>query len=211
MIRFTPETLYGWLSDYDSFSYEFKRFCFQIGQAFGLSLEFDSNTLKLAHQKWHEDSEIWRTQHFPNEADALSHIKLVALLLHHLSSSPFFSGVYEHDFQKDPDYRFAGNEHHFQEARGELIAAREAILSLDFCLSIICWYEERRIDREQAFEFRMTRDLRHDIISHLVSRKTDPKSLYLILKALFIRPPKKKTAANSPSTGAKPGAAKPRQ
>lgn len=198
MIKFSSSTLYDWLSDYESFSYDFKRFCFQIGQAFGLSLEFDSNTLQLAHQKWNEDSEIWRTQHFPNEASALSHIKLIALLLHHLSASPFFSAVYEHQFENQPDYSFAGSEKQYAEARAELIAAREAILSLDFCLSIICWYEERRIDREQPFEFRMTRDLRHDVISHLVSRQTDPKALYLILKALFIRSPKLRVI-NAPS------------
>jgi hypothetical protein len=205
IIPFGPSTIYDWLSDYDSFNYEFRRFCFQLGQAFGLDLQFDGNQLKLAHQNWHDDCENWRNHHFPGQAEALSHIKVTALLLHHLSGTPLFSAVYDHEFNSDPSYTFCGTQAQFDEAKAELVAAREAILSLDFCLGIICWYEERRIDREQPYEFRMTRDLRHDIISHLVSRKTDPKALYLILKALFIRSPKR-TAANSPSTAAKPGA-----
>jgi hypothetical protein len=205
-IQFGPSTLYDWLSDFDSFNYEFRRFCFQIGQAFGLDLQFDGNTLRLVHQKWHDDCENWRTQHFPGEpAAALSHIKVSALLLHHLSAAPFFSAVYDHEYTSDLNYTFCGSPAQYDEARSELIAAREAILSFDFCLAIICWYEERRIDREQAYTFRMTRDLRHDMISYLVSRKTDPKALYLILKALFIRFPKR-GVANTPSIAAKPGA-----
>jgi hypothetical protein len=209
MIPFGPSTLYDWLSDYGSFNYEFRRFCFQIGQAFSLDLQFDGNQLKLAHGKWHDDCEDWRTHHFPGQATAISHVKMAALLLHHLSATPFFSGVYDHAFSSNPDYRFVGTPAQFEEAKAELVAAREAILSLDFCLSIICWYEERRIDREQAYEFRMTRDLRHDIISYLVSRNTDPKALYLILKALFIRSPKR-GVANNPSIAATPDSEAPR-
>lgn len=186
---FRESTLYEWLTDYDGFSYEFKRFIFQITQAFGLDCRFDSNTLRLAHAKWKEDCEVWRTQHFAGEADALSHIKVAALLLHNLASSPFIAGLYDHEFTTEPEYHFSGTPEQYDEARQDLISAREVILSLDFCISIICWYEERRIDRTDPHVFRMTVDLRHDIISYLVSRQSEQKAVYLILKALFIRRP----------------------
>jgi hypothetical protein len=155
-MKFNETTLYGWLSDYDSFSYEFKRYIFQLAQAFELECRFDNNTLQLAHAKWGEDCEIWRTQHFEGETVALSHIKLAALLLHNLASAPFIAGLYHHEYTSDLDYQFSGTEEQYGEAKQDLVSAREVILSLDFCISIICWYEERRIDRIDPYEFRMT-------------------------------------------------------
>jgi len=187
MIRFRESTLYGWLSDYDSFADSFKRYIVYITQAFGLDCRFDENTLHEAHRKWAEDCEIWRKQHFKEESEALSHIKLTALLLHHLSRVPFISALYEHEYTSDLHYEFAGTDAQKQEARDQLVAAREVILSLDFCISVICWYEERRIDGE--YRFNMNVEFRHDIISFLVARGADPKPLYLILKALFMRKP----------------------
>ncbi|RZM99100.1 hypothetical protein CWO91_36435 [Bradyrhizobium genosp. SA-3] len=55
--------------------------------------------------------------------------------------------------------------------------------SLYFCLAVICWYEENRIDRKELFVLRLS----HDILSYLVSRQTDPKAVYLIIESLFIR------------------------
>lgn len=190
MIHFKESTLYEWRSDYDSFADSFKRYVIYITQAFGLDCRFDDNTLREAHRKWAEDCEIWRKQHFKGEVEALSHIKLAALLLHHLSRVPFISALYEHEFTSDLHYEFSGTESQKEEAKGQLVAAREVILSLDFCISIICWYEERRIDRVEAYRFNMTVDMRHDIISFLVARGADAKPLYLILKALFLRTPK---------------------
>lgn len=187
MIEFAADTLYDWQSDYDAFNYAFKRFCFQIAQAFSLDVQFDSNALKLVHEKWAADCEIWRTQHFPGETAALSHIKVAALLLHNLSISPYIGQVKPHQFNSERHYSFSGSAAQLEEAKADLVAARDVVLALDFCLSVICWYEENRIDRVEAFVFRMTPDLRHDVLSYLVSRQTDPKALYLILKALFIR------------------------
>lgn len=189
MIRFEPDTLYDWLADYESFSYSFKRYCFALGQAFGLDIRFDSNTLKLAHENWVADCEVWRTQHFPNETDALSHTKLCALLLHALSTVPYIASVAEHDYNEDLEYRFTGSAKQFGEAKADLVAAREVVLALDFCLSVISWYEQNRIDRKEQFSFRLTPDLRHDIISYLVARQTEPKAIYLILEALYVRMP----------------------
>jgi hypothetical protein len=189
MIRFEPDTLYDWLEDCEGFCYSFKRYCFSIAQAFGLDITFDSNSLKLAHQKWASDCEIWRTQHFPNETDALSHTKVVALLLHNLAPAPYISRVVDHEFTNDLDYQFCGSEPQYIEARKDLIAARDVVLALDFCLAVIAWYEGNRIDRKEQFAFRLTPDLRHDILSYLVARQTDPKAVYLFLEALFIRTP----------------------
>lgn len=187
MIRLTSDTVYAWLTDYESFAYDFKRTCFVTCQALGLDCRFDEAALKLVHDKWVEACEAWRTEHFPEEADALSHLKVIALLLYHLSLSPYISAVYNHSFGNDLYYSFSGTDEEKLEARDEIVAAREVILALDFCISVAVWYEERRIDRASPFDNRMTRDLRHDIISYLVSRQGDSKGLYLVLKALFIR------------------------
>lgn len=147
------------------------------------------------------DCEVWRTQHFPNETDALSHTKVVALLLHNLALAPYISRLAEHEYQNDLDYRFSGTSNQYVEARKDLIAAREVILALDFCLAVIACYESNRIDRKETFVFRLTPELRHDILSYLVSRQTDPKAIYLFLEALFIR-----TAIGSPKTARVPDA-----
>jgi hypothetical protein len=201
MIRFEPDTLYSWLEDYEGFSYSFKRYCFTIGQAFGLDIRFDNNTLSLAHQKWASECESWRTQHFPHETDALSHTKVVALLVHNLATAPYISRVSEHEYTNDLDYRFSGSAEQYAEARTDLIAAREVVLALDFCLAVISWYESNRIDCREVFVFRLTPELRHDILSYLVSRQTDPKAIYLFLEALFVR------TAIAPKTALVPDAA----
>ncbi|UQR61632.1 hypothetical protein LRP30_33140 [Bradyrhizobium sp. C-145] len=187
MISFEPDTLYDWLSDYDSFAYAFKRYCFQITRALSLAIDFDSNTLKLVHEKWSADCEIWRTQHFPQDTEALSHAKVGALLLYNLALNPYISTVRLHDFNEELQYRFTGNAAQLEAARADLIAAREVVLAFDFCLAVICWYEENRVDRKELFVLRLTPELRHDILSYLVSRQTDPKAIYLILECLFIR------------------------
>lgn len=197
MISFERDTLYDWLSDYDGFSYVFKKYCVYISQAFAVDIRFDSNTLKLAHEKWAEECEIWRTQHFPDEAEALSEIKVASLLLLHLATAPYVATLVPHTYTSDLHYVFAGSKEQYEEARADLIAAREVILALDFCLSIVCYYEENRIDRVEDFVMRMTPELRHDIISYLVSRQADSKALYLILNALFVRT-KKPKAPTSP-------------
>src|SRR5690242_3208799 len=120
MIRFDPDTLYDWLGNYEDFSYSFKRYCFQIGQAFGLDIRFDSNTLKLAHQKWVADCEVWRTQHFPHETDALSHAKVCALLLHNLATVPYIASVVEYEYKNDLQYQFSGSAEQLVEARADL-------------------------------------------------------------------------------------------
>lgn len=197
MILFEPDTVYDWLTDFESFSYSFKQYCFLIAQAFGLEITFDSNTLKLAHEKWSADCEVWRTQHFPNETDALSPAKVGALLLHNLSTGPYIARVAEHEFKSELRYRFAGTVEQKAEAKADLVAAREVVLALDFCLMVLCWYEGNRIDRREPFAFRLTPELRHDMISYLVSRNTDPKAIYLILEALFARTPVAADADNT--------------
>ena len=189
MIWFEPDTLYDWLQDGEGFCYSFKRYCVTIAQAFGLEITFDSNTLKLAHEKWAAECEVWRTQHFPNETDALSHTKVVALLLHYLAPAPYISRVADHEYSSDLQYQFCGTEPQFIEAREDIVAAREVVLALDFCIAVISWYESNRIDRKEEFNLRLTPELRHDILSYLVARQTDPKAVYLFLEALFIRTP----------------------
>jgi len=95
--------------------------------------------------------------------------------------------VSAHDFEMDLQYRLAGNQAQLKAARDDLVAARDVVLAFDFCLAVICWYEENRIDRKELFVLRLKLELRHDILSYLVSRQTDPKAVYLILESLFIR------------------------
>ncbi|RXH33198.1 hypothetical protein XH94_30415 [Bradyrhizobium zhanjiangense] len=49
---------------------------------------------------------------------------------------------------------------------------------LIFCLAVICWYEENRIDGKELFVLRLTPELRHDILSYLVSRPIRKRSTH---------------------------------
>ncbi|MEK9281170.1 hypothetical protein MTR72_16360 [Bradyrhizobium sp. ISRA442] len=53
-------------------------------------------------------------------------------------------------------YRFTGNAAQLEAARADLIAAREVVLAFDFCLAVICWYEENRVDGKKLFVLRLT-------------------------------------------------------
>jgi hypothetical protein len=187
LIPLKENTLYDWLNNYEEFSYEFKRFCVVICQAFDLECRFDETVLKNAHNDWKEECEAWRTQHFGRETEALSHIKVLALLLFHFSRVPFIANLYDHEFSSDRDYTFSGNDEQRASVKADIDAGREALLTLDFCIGIICAYEEARTDRKDPFQYRLTLELRHDIISFLLARGDDSKALYLILEALFVR------------------------
>src|SRR5258708_5270754 len=73
--------------------------------------------------------------------------------------------------------------------RSNVVRTSCSNLALQFVTVVINWFEKARTDRIQAFEFRMTIDLSHDIVVYLSSDRKEPTAIYLILKALYTRDP----------------------
>ncbi|MCW1842923.1 hypothetical protein [Prosthecomicrobium hirschii] len=186
MIPFNSDTLEVWLSDYEAFNYDFKRFCFLQFRAFSVRAKFVPNMLREAHTEWVRQRDSWLAVEAHPETEELSHIKVVSLLLTSLNRY-FIESLYEHEYNEDEKVHIDLPSREYQSAREDLIAVPEAILAFDFCLNIIYWYEFNRVDRSAPFESRLTADMRHDIITYLVNGGVDPKAVYLILKALFNR------------------------
>ena len=201
MCQMSVDAIYNWMADHDTFLYEFKRYCVTTLQAFNIHCTFDDAELALACRAWSADCEVWRTKQFEAEAQFISPMKAVALLLFNLSQVRFISSMSNHKFDTDRvDYTFQGSGEEFTEARDDLTAAPEAVLSFDFSMSVLCWYERYRIDRFETFVYRITSELRHDFLSYITGRSTEARGLYLALEAAFVRTVKQPPAANTPST-----------
>ncbi|GAB2206050.1 hypothetical protein ROS1_28660 [Roseibium sp. ROS1] len=188
MIDFNKNKLDEWLDNFEEFNYDFRRFCFVCMKVYGVYGDFIPNTLKQIHEQWVESHQDWLDNEIHESTTELSHLKICALLLYALCSEPFFGNLYEHEYHEDIDYSFNGPEELFEKAKQDLIDGREAIVALDFCTLIINWFEANRIDKSSPYTQRMTEDMRHDILSYLVADAFDRKSIYLILKALYLRP-----------------------
>jgi hypothetical protein len=188
MIPFDKNTLDRWMSDYEEFNYEFRTFCNMHFKVHGIQVDFVPNVTKQIHNQWTQDHQYWLDQETDERTQALSHVKICALLLANLVSEPFLGNFYDHEYQEDVPYVFRGTDAQKAAARQDLIDGREHVLSLDFVILIIDWYERNRIDRATLFRQPMTEDMRHDLINYLLSGKVEKKALYLILKALYLRP-----------------------
>lgn len=188
MIRFDKNKLDEWLSDYDSFNYAFREFCIAHLKVHSLHAEFVPNVTRQIHAQWVADHSEWLDNETDEHTKQLSHVKICALLLYNLTSEPFFGNMFEHNYDEEVPYIFRGTDQEKASARQDLIDGREKILALDFCFLIINWYEKNRIDRALPYRQPLTPDMRHDLISYLLTGSVDRKSLYLILKGIYLRP-----------------------
>lgn len=186
MIPFDKNTLELWLGSCDEFNYAFRRFCFFQFRAFSVTAEFVPNVINEAHRQWQEDCDTWLAHEAHPTTKSLSHLKIASLLLANLNT-PFLGNMSEHEYNEESKVTVNLSPEQFRQARADLIDARESVLALDFCLAVIHWFEINRIDRKTPFHPTLTADMRHDLLSYLVTGKVDRKALYLILKALFNR------------------------
>lgn len=187
MFEFNAEAFDSWESEYDEFNYAFRKFCFMQFRAYGVHAEFVPNVTRQIHTMWLESCTRWLNKETDAKTEKLSYLKRASLLLTALVSTPFLGHVVEHDYDEDAKVIFRGPPEVYASSRQDLIDAREVVLALDFVLLIIHYFEINRIDRVEEFKVRLTVDMRHDLISYLLSGKAEEKSLYLILKALYLR------------------------
>lgn len=187
MIAIDKNSIDEWLVDFDKFNYSFRAFCFAQFRVFDLRADFVPNVLNQAHKQWVEDCASWLANETHHTTKQLSHVKMIALLLYNLVSTNFLGNFFDHEYQEEPKFTFQGSYVDRGYAKQDLIDGREAVLSMDFCLSVIAWFEQNRTDRAEDYKNPLTKDMRHDILTYLISEKCDVKGLYLTLKALFLR------------------------
>jgi len=189
MIEFNENKLDEWLGDFEAFNYDFRRYCFACMRVYGIKSDFIPNALKQIHEQWVDAHNDWLNYETHESTTKLSHVKICALLLHSLCAEPFLGNMYDHVYEEEEKYTFSGPAELFEKARKDFIDGREAIISLDLCTLIINWFERNRTDRSTPYSQRMTEDMRHDILSYIVTDSCDKKAIYLMLKALYLRPP----------------------
>ncbi|WP_439572771.1 hypothetical protein [Phreatobacter sp.] len=188
MIAFDEDSLDAWLGDYEEFNHAFRGFCFANFKVFGVKADFVPNVTRRIHERWVADHDRWIQDETSAATTKLSHVKIAALLLFALTSEPFIGNMYDHEYQEEEKYKFRGTEAQFEAARQDLIDGREVLLAFDFAIIVINWFEQNRVDRAIPFRQPLTADMRHDILSYLLNGSPDPKALYLILKAMYLRP-----------------------
>jgi len=186
MIPFDKDTLETWQADYRSFNRDFRLFCFMQFRAFSVSAEFVPNAMMQIHEQWCSDCTSWLQSEVHPSTEKLSHLKMAALLLFNLNRGNFLGNFFDHDYAEEPKVTWRGTAEQHKKARADLIDARESVLSFDFCMIIIDWFERNRQDRVSSYQQPLTEDMRHDMLVYLISQKVDEKALYLILKALFL-------------------------
>ncbi|MER9950196.1 hypothetical protein [Mesorhizobium sp. M0047] len=188
MIPFHEKKLDEWLSDYESFNYDFRAFCYANFKVHGLEAEFVPNVTRQIHAQWVADHQKWLEEETDEKTKDLSHVKICALLLFNLNAEPFLGNFFDHTYQEDVQYDFRGTDAEKAAARSDLIDGRESILSLDFCILVINWFEKNRSDRVAPYRQPFTIDMRHDLLVNLINRTIDRKALYLSLKGMYLRP-----------------------
>lgn len=187
MFAFNADAFETWQSDYSEFNYAFREFCFMQFRAYGIHADFVPNVTRQIHAIWLDSCKRWLDKETDAQTHRLSYLKRASLLLGALVSTPFLGNVVEHEYDEEEKVEFRGPPDLYASSRMDLIDAREAVLALDFVLNIIHYFEINRNDRVEEFQIRLTVDMRHDLISYLLTGKVEEKALYLILKALYLR------------------------
>lgn len=187
MIEFDAAIFKKWQTDFEEFNLSFRRYCFLQFRAYELRADFVPNVMQQIHSQWVAECDRWLDDETHPDTTKLSYLKRAALLLHNLVSIQFLGNMVDHEYDEDPKVYFRGTDEQRRSGRLDIIDAREAMISLDFVLLIIHYFESNRNDRVEAFKMPLTIDMRHDLISYLLSGTVDNKALYLILKALYLR------------------------
>lgn len=177
-----------WLASYDEFSYAFLRECYLMSKALGYYPDIDFAALKIAHANWAAQCPLWeKTRMMPN-SHGLSQIKVLSILLFQLSCVEWVTCLREYD-ASGQGIEFPGTVAERDEARKDLAGGGGTYLAFQFTILLVNWFEFRRTDRLQKFEFRLTTALEHDIMVYLLSEQRDELAVYLILHALYTRDP----------------------
>jgi len=180
------ECLDRWLADPDVFRVEMLEFCFPQTKVVGYYFTFDQDAINIAHASWVSQCHLWQHTLVRPDSDGLSHLKILAILLHQLSTVEWVREIHEFDPASD-GLEFAGTEAQREEIRKDINAGRGTYLAFQFVIRVINWHERHRIDKVDDFEPRLTPELEHDCLVYLLSGRGDDLAIYLFLKALYAR------------------------
>ena len=183
-LKLDSESLDRWLGDFDAFRVDFLTKCHPLCMALGYQLDFDQRQLETAHVAWRASHELWLGHRVEVSTEALSHIKILGLLLYHLSTVSWVRYLFEYNGEY---HKFNGTPEQRTEAARDLNAGREACLALYFCTQVINAFEQYRTDKSDGFEYRMTKDLEFDLMHYLLGGEKSEIAVFLILKALYVR------------------------
>jgi hypothetical protein len=188
MLVLTTDCLDRWAQSFDDFRLDFLHYCHPLTKAGGYSFTFNQSVMKAAHERWVEACSTWEKAFIMPNSQGLSHLKMMALLLHALSCEEWVRELCDFDSELERDgHVFTGDEDDLEEFRRDINAGRGTYLAFQFCTQVINWFENGRIDRKQPFEVRLTNDLEHDFMVYLLSERREPMAIFLILKALYVR------------------------
>lgn len=188
MITLTNTTVDEWLSVASSFSYDFSHFALLQHRALGVDIEFVSPEIEAAHAEWVATVHQWRNTLFRQDTESLSYTKIFAILLWSLSQRQYLGDIRKFvptGHREDPI--FNGPEEMRAAIVADLLGAPEIVSAIDFCIPVLAFYESKRTDRIEPYQFRMTPVLRHDLIVLLSTEKPSPLAIYLVLEAIFGR------------------------
>lgn len=187
MLEFNAEIFEAWHDDYECFNNDLRYFCVMQFRAYGVHADFVPNVTRQIHAQWVEACAKWLSVETSHQTSKLSHLKKASLLLYSLTSIQFLGNFEDYEYDEVPKVTYRGSKATYETSRQDLIDAREIILSLDYVLNVIHYFELNRVDRIEEFKSPLTADMRHDLIAYFINGSPDPKALYLILKALYLR------------------------
>lgn len=187
MFKLSENILDVWLGDYDEFRVTFLKFTQCCVKSVGYYYRFDGKALEVAHANWAAECKLWE-QSYVMPSNGLSHLKMMAILLHQLSQVEWLTSLEEFDPELDSGkYEFGGEADDVEPTRADIRGGGGTYLAFEFCVFVINWFEEQRVDRSGEFVFRLTPDMLHDTMVYLRSNRGDAMAVYLIFKALYIR------------------------
>jgi hypothetical protein len=159
----------------------------------GLKFDLSEAQLAAAHTAWKQDMGLWLAHLLPAKTKELNHLKTIAILLAKLCEFGVISvsgpgapkpkrsqTVAEHELIPKPTPLPAPEVKKFKDGGCHYVAWLIAYHVCEF-------FEERRTDRIDAYESRLTEEFEMDMVSALMSAKVSAQSISLILSALFLR------------------------
>lgn len=188
MLQLSADCLDRWLANFDDFRYEFLQQCTVLCKVAGYQFAFNQELLRIAHENWKAECDLWRASRIMPDTELLSHIKIGAILLDELARVEWVRDLFEYDPTSERlEFEFAGTNEEREEVRKDINAGRGTYLAFQFVIQVLNWFEQARIDRQQAFVFRMASDLEHDIMVYLLSEYRNAMAIFLIFKSLYVR------------------------
>lgn len=187
MVILSNDTVETWLQDREIFSHDFMEYSFAWHHAVGADIHLVRQEIEAAHDEWVEIVTDWKNNRFRQGATHLSYIKTFAILLSCLSKRTFCGEMKEYVAFRDAAPIFSGSDELKKEVMADLLGAPDIVTALEFCIGVLNFYEQRRIDKKDPFSFRMTESSRHDFIVALSRKQMSPDSVFLALENLYAR------------------------